>query len=103
MQLHAARLCLDCQEIHTTATCPVCASESFAPLSRWIPAQERRASARSSDGPENVETYRRLLASNEATMPKARWRPQLAIMVAVGLGGWLWGQRSPRRDRDPGV
>jgi len=43
MQLHVARLCLDCQEVHAETRCPVCASESFAALSRWIPAPERRA------------------------------------------------------------
>jgi hypothetical protein len=103
MQLHAARLCLDCQEIHTSAACPVCTSESFALLSRWIPAQERRVLPRSSQGSDGVETYRRLLASNETSKPKARWRPRLAIFVAVGLGGWLWRNTSRRGERDRSI
>ena len=46
MQLRVARVCLDCEEVHDAAECPVCASESFAFLSRWVPAQERRANPR---------------------------------------------------------
>jgi hypothetical protein len=46
MQLRNARLCLNCEEIHAAAHCPVCASESFAFVSRWIPAEERRRDQR---------------------------------------------------------
>ncbi len=46
MQLRVARLCLDCEEVHDAAQCPVCASETFAYLSRWVPAPERRATVR---------------------------------------------------------
>lgn len=46
MQLRRARLCLDCEEIHDAQQCPVCASESFVYLSRWVPAPERRARPR---------------------------------------------------------
>jgi|SRR5436189_5870035 len=102
MQLHAARLCLNCQEVHASAECPVCTSESFAPLSRWVPPQERRALPRSSEGSDGVETYRRLAASNEAITPASRWRPRLAIMLAVGLGGWLWRSTSPRKKPERG-
>jgi hypothetical protein len=47
MQLRRARLCLDCEEIHDAQQCPVCASEMFAYLARWVPAPERRAVPRS--------------------------------------------------------
>jgi len=30
MQLKVARVCLDCEEIHDSQQCPVCASETFA-------------------------------------------------------------------------
>ena len=46
MQLRTARLCLDCEEIHEENTCPICASEMFAFLTRWIPAEERRSRRR---------------------------------------------------------
>ena len=46
MQLRRARLCQDCGEIHDAQRCPVCASESFAYLTQWVPAPERRARPR---------------------------------------------------------
>jgi hypothetical protein len=42
MQLRVARLCLDCEDVHDSQQCPVCASETFAFLTRWVPAPERR-------------------------------------------------------------
>src|SRR5258705_5730168 len=47
MQLLVARLCLDCEEIHEPQQCPACASETFAFLTRWVPAPERRSKPRS--------------------------------------------------------
>lgn len=41
-----ARLCLDCEEVHDAQQCPVCASEVFAYVSRWVPAPERRTKTR---------------------------------------------------------
>jgi hypothetical protein len=46
MQLRTARLCLDCEEIHDSRQCPVCASETFVYLARWVPAPERRTQPR---------------------------------------------------------
>ena len=37
MQLRTARLCLDCDELHEQQVCPVCASEAFAFVTRWVP------------------------------------------------------------------
>jgi hypothetical protein len=42
MQLRVARLCLDCEELHAENSCPVCASDRFAFLSKWLPVEERR-------------------------------------------------------------
>jgi len=42
MQLRAARLCLDCEELYVGDHCPVCASEHYAFLSTWLPVEERR-------------------------------------------------------------
>ena len=44
--MRRARLCLDCEEIHDSQQCPICASESFAFLTRWVSAPERRAQPR---------------------------------------------------------
>jgi hypothetical protein len=46
MQLRTARLCLDCDEIHDSPQCPACASETFAYISRWVPAPARRPTPR---------------------------------------------------------
>jgi hypothetical protein len=46
MQLRVARLCLDCEELHTDHSCPVCASDRYAYLSTWLPVEERRRWAR---------------------------------------------------------
>jgi hypothetical protein len=48
MQLRVARLCLDCEDIHDAQQCPVCASETFVYLSKWVPAPERRSNPRKS-------------------------------------------------------
>ena len=37
MQLPSARLCLNCEEVHDAQTCPMCASETFVYLTRWVP------------------------------------------------------------------
>ena len=52
MQLRAARLCLDCEELHVEDTCPVCASDRFAYLSAWLPSEERRRWRRPATEPE---------------------------------------------------
>ena len=39
-------MCLDCEEIHEGQQCPACASETFAYLTRWVPAPERRETPR---------------------------------------------------------
>ena len=51
MQLRLARLCLDCEEIHEAQQCPACASETFAYLTRWVPAPERRSTPRAAKPP----------------------------------------------------
>jgi hypothetical protein len=43
MQLRVARLCLNCEEVHDAQTCPLCASETYAFLKKWVPVEERRA------------------------------------------------------------
>lgn len=91
MQLHVARLCLDCNEVHDEQDCPRCGSEAFAYLSRWVPAPERRLRARPTSSPE-AEVYRELIApEEEKAQPK---RGKLLKRSAMGLSvlavaGWL--------------
>jgi hypothetical protein len=46
MQLRSARLCLDCEELHEESQCPICASEAFVFLTRWVPVDDRRGRKR---------------------------------------------------------
>lgn len=64
MQLRNARLCLDCEEVHESQQCPLCASESFVFMTRWVPVPERRQKPRSPEPPPSPEldTYRELLS-----------------------------------------
>ena len=103
MQLHVARLCLDCQEIHASSRCPACSSETFAPVSRWVPAQERRARPRTADGDETADTYRRLLTDTAETKEASRWPKRIAFLVAgASVGAWLWQRPRRAADREDG-
>jgi hypothetical protein len=92
MQLRVARLCLDCEEVHDSLVCPVCSSESFAYISRWVPVPERRQRPRSEQEPlnSNAETYKQLLAADAGQPGMKRWVARGAFGVAaLGVAGWL--------------
>jgi hypothetical protein len=83
MQLREARLCLDCEELHTMERCPVCASEAFAFVTRWLPVDERRALA-ARKPPQ---------AQASAPPPSRRSRLLKAATAGVALATaaqWLW-------------
>jgi hypothetical protein len=76
MQLRSARLCLDCEELHSEAQCPVCASEAFAFLTRWVPVDERRNRGRQRPKPAPPSTMSRVVkggAVGLAVLASARW------------------------------
>jgi predicted nucleic acid-binding Zn-ribbon protein len=90
MQLHVARLCLDCAEIHDVQTCPVCGSESFGYISRWIPALEPRMRPRPVVASPAADTFRELLTPDAVQSSGARWLRRGAFGVAaVSVVGWL--------------
>jgi|SRR6266699_2116346 len=94
MQLHVARLCLDCQEIHDQQTCPGCSSESFAYISRWLPAPERRTQPRPISSHETADTYRQLLEGDRQASGAKRWITRGALgLAAVSFAGWVWSRR----------
>jgi hypothetical protein len=91
MQLHIARLCLDCEEIHDQSACPICASESFAYISRWVPAPERRNRPRPVPSPEAAQTYRQLLDADRQPSGTMRWvRRGVFGVAALGMAGWVF-------------
>src|SRR5258705_12757864 len=88
MQLRNARLCLDCEELHDLQHCPICASEAFTYVSRWVPAPERRSSPRPSPSVQ-ADAYR----NPAAEAPKPAWsrilgRSALGLAIA-GVAGWF--------------
>ena len=98
MQLHIARLCLDCEEIHDRPICPICASESFVYLSRWIPAPERRTRPRPVPSNEVADTYRQLLEPNPQSSGTMRWVKRGVFgLAAVGMAGWVWRRKAATR------
>lgn len=92
MELRKARLCLDCEEVHDEAGCPVCGSDSFAYLSRWVPTPEKGRPAPTSS-PE-AEVYRELLTPDGPPNRRILKRGLLGL-TALGLAGWAW--RTSRR------
>jgi hypothetical protein len=95
MQLRNARLCLDCDEVHDEGRCPMCASESFAFIKRWVPASERRAGQRPPDAEatnhETVNTYKELLSANDRSR-LSTWqlvRGGAVSLAVLGAAGWL--------------
>lgn len=95
MQLRVARLCLDCEELHETQQCPICASESFAYLTRWIPVDERRQQRRTAPPPAQR-------TERSSTSTGGRWLKRGAVgAAAVALiAAGQWARRSMKNSRD---
>lgn len=103
MQLHTARLCLDCQEVHDGKTCPICGSESFAYISRWIPAPERRLKPRSAEPDPQVEVYRQLLTPDRGQPTAARWLKRGVLgLAAVSAAAWALKRTAGAEQNGPG-
>jgi hypothetical protein len=102
MQLSTARLCLDCDEVHDAQVCPVCASETFAFLSRWVPAPPPTRARAEPKPPEEADVYRRLIDGEDGT---PRWgrlaKRGLIGLTAVGLFGWAWRSSRANSDKKP--
>ena len=104
MQLRNARLCLDCEEVHEAQHCPVCASETFAFIARWVPLAGRRGRARppEPENPEDLETYRGMIADDINNQKSPGWklvRHGALGLALFGVAGWLWKTNS--NDRAP--
>ena len=114
MKLDAARLCLDCDEIHEEQICPACSSEAFAFVTRWVKTSgehrvERRAApvvqpattVHPARTPEQIEAYRQLIEGKPEKGPgRGLVTKGVFGIAAVSLLGWAW--RSQRRAEGPG-
>ena len=90
MQLRNARMCLDCEEIHEQPQCPICASETFVFLAKWIPVEERRS-------------RRRTVRPAPQKSPATRWAQRGAVgLAALALSGWLWQSSRPAPQGEDG-
>jgi hypothetical protein len=97
MQLRSARLCLDCEEIHERPQCPLCASESFALISRWVPAPDRRTRPRPEAPNPRLDVYRALTeAEPRSSNAGRRLKQGMLGLTALGMIGWFM---RPPRDR----
>ena len=105
MQLQSARLCLDCDEVHDAQQCPLCASESFAFITRWVPVPDRtdraqrRPRAPEPPSPEALGAYREMLRPEANS--GGRWQTirRGAVGLALfGIAGWLWRNQQPGAD-----
>ena len=116
MQLDAARLCLDCEEVHADQVCPVCSSEAFAYLTRWVqPATEARidrrpgarpaaqaapaAAPHAARTPEQIEAYRQLIEGKPPARGGLLAKGMLGL-AAFSLAGWAWRASRARTDAD---
>jgi hypothetical protein len=101
MQLRNARLCLDCEEVHDAQQCPACASEMYAPITRWVVAPERRTHSRSeppSPSASRAEIYRELLnAENRPSRTRRLLKGGVLGVAAIGLLGWFMRTPPPRK------
>ncbi len=98
MRLVNARLCLDCEEVHGDQHCPVCSSESFAFLTRWVtptdattPESAPRPArpADPVDRREQVDAYKQIL--NPTPPRRGRMVAHGALGLAIlGLARMLW-------------
>jgi hypothetical protein len=101
MQLKIARLCLDCDEVHQSEHCPVCASEAFGYLTRWVPSPERRMRPRPTNSPA-ADVYRELISPKAGPPKGVRLLARSALGVtALGLAGWIWRWKRDEKSEAP--
>lgn len=95
MHLSVARLCLDCQEIHDADRCPVCTSEVFGFITRWVtvdpvPRHVAANDKRAADS-SRIDGYRQILGVKPRRSRAASWLRKGGLLMAAGyLARWGW-------------
>jgi hypothetical protein len=106
MRLAVARICLDCDEVHDREECPVCGSETFAFLTRWVTptarggqdqAQRPRRGVEGAARTEQIAALRKILKPDEEPEERPRRWPLVARgalgLALVGLARLAWRTR----------
>jgi hypothetical protein len=119
MRLVNARLCLDCEEVHDQQHCPVCSSESFAFMTRWVtPSDTVVAEANSNrsgrpadqvdrrqqlDKREQVDAYKQILNPTTVQPRRGRMVAGGALGLALlGVARMIWrAAPNPRPEATP--
>lgn len=113
MRLMNARLCLDCEEVHDQQHCPICGSESFAFLTRWVTPSDTVAAAEPApratrppdavDRREQVDAYRQILNPTPTPPTRGRLVARGALGLALlGVARIIWrAAPEPRPDPKP--
>jgi hypothetical protein len=100
MRLMNARLCLDCEEVHEAQHCPICSSESFAFMTRWVTPSDTVAAEPSPrttrppdpvDRREQVDAYRQILNPTSPAPKRGRLVARGALGLALlGVARMVW-------------
>jgi hypothetical protein len=99
MRLGVARLCLDCEEVHDVELCPVCGSETFAFLKRWVtpvarpPATHPRVGkdVPAAERVEQLDTYEQILTPDRPRSRVGRLMARGALgLAALGVARLAW-------------
>ena len=110
MKLDEARLCLDCEEVHEDQVCPICGSEAFAYLTRWVQQSSERMRERRPEPTatrheprtgEQLEAYRQLLSDTPGRSKSGLVAKGAIGLAALGLAGWAWRAAGRARAGDP--
>jgi hypothetical protein len=111
MRLMNARLCLDCEEVHDQQHCPVCSSESFAFLTRWVTPSDTvtAETPRRTTGPpdpvdrrEQVDAYRQILNPTPPNRGRMVARGALGLAL-LGVARMLWRSSPDQRSTSAGA
>jgi hypothetical protein len=94
MKLVNARLCLDCEEVHDDQHCPVCGSESFAFMTRWVTPSdtataETPASQQATRAPDGVERRKQIAKREQVDAYRQILNPSPARRGRMVAGGAL--------------
>ncbi len=88
MHLSVARLCLDCQEIHDKDRCPLCTSDAFGFITRWVkPDATPGHTPRQSPPPitsSKVDSYRQIVGAMPRRSRTQSWMRKGGLVMAAG-------------------